>query len=301
MTDGEMTFAIGGDLTVNRLGFGTGQLTGPGFWGAPPDRAEAIDLLRTLPELGIDFIDTADSYGPHICEELIREALHPYDGITVATKAGYVRPAPYVFNSFARPDYLRQSCETSLRRLGVETIDVFQLHRIDPEVPRDEQFGVLAELRSEGKIRHVGLSEVGVEEIDAAALVVPIATVQNRYNLADRAAENVLEYCERRGIGFIPWFPLACGVLAQPGGVLASIAAAHEATPSQVALAWLLSHSPVLVPIPGTSSLAHLRENANARFTLTVEQQSELDAASAALIDEGVAPKDPPRPSGLVK
>lgn len=296
MTDVEMTFAIGGELVVNRLGFGTGQLAGPGFWGPPADRDAVLRLLRELPELGIDFVDTADAYGPYVCEELVRDALAPYGETTIATKGGYVRPAPYDFNPLGRPDYLRQSCEMSLRRLDVDAIDLYQLHRIDPDVPREEQFGVLAELREEGKIRHVGLSQVGVEEIEAAARIVPIATVQNRYNLADRAAEDVLTYCEQRGIGFIPWFPLACGVLAQPGGAVAEIAQAHGATPSQIVLAWLLAHSPVILPIPGTSSVAHLRENARARFALTAEQRSQLDAASAALVEQGIAPEDPPRP-----
>ncbi len=278
---GSGTFRIGGDLEVTRLGFGAMRITGEGVWGPPRDPDEARRLLRRLPGLGVDFIDTADSYGPEVSEQLIREALHPYDGIVVATKAGLTRCGPDRWEILGRPEYLRQCCELSLRRLGVDAIDLWQLHRIDPQVPREEQFGVLRELRDEGKVRHVGLSEVSVEEIEAARAVVPVATVQNRYNLADRGSEDVLEHCEREGIGFIPWFPLDAGRLAEPGGAVAEIARAHGATPGQVALAWLLRRSPVMLPIPGTSSIAHLEENvAAAALELTDEDVARLDAAS---------------------
>jgi pyridoxine 4-dehydrogenase len=276
------TFKIGGELEVTRLGFGAMRITGPGIWDYPDDREQALAVLRRLPELGVDFIDTADSYGPHTSEELIRAALHPYEGIVVATKAGFLRTGPGGWHIHGHPDYLRQCCELSLRRLGVEQIDLYQLHRIDPEVPREEQFGVLADLRREGKVRQLGLSEVGVEEIQAAGAFFRVATVQNRYNLLDRGAEDVLAHCEAHGIGFIPWYPLAAGDLAQPGGVLAEIAAAHDATPGQVALAWLLARSPVMLPIPGTGSLAHLEENvAAAALRLTDEQRARLDEARA--------------------
>ncbi|HEU4656637.1 MAG TPA: aldo/keto reductase [Capillimicrobium sp.] len=277
------TFAIGGDLEVNRLGFGAMRITGKGIWGPPPDVDQAIAVLRRLPELDVDFIDTADSYGPYVSEELIRDALHPYDGIAVATKAGFVRTGPSAWHMLGRPEYLRQECEMSLRRLGVDVIDVWQLHRIDPAVPREEQFGVMKELQDEGKVRHLGLSEVTVEEIEAAREVIEVATVQNRYNLVDRSAEDVLEHCERHGIGFIPWFPLAAGELAQPGGPVAAAAEAHGATPGQVALAWLLQRSPVMLPIPGTGSVEHLEENvAAAGLRLDPEEIARLDAAAAA-------------------
>ena len=275
------TFAIGGDLEVTRLGFGAMRVTGEGIWGPPADRDEALRVLRRLPELGVDFIDTADSYGPSISEELIAEALHPYDGIVVATKAGLVRTGPQEWHQLGRPEYLRQQCEMSLRRLGVEAIDLWQLHRIDAQVPREEQFGVLKELRDEGKVRHVGLSEVSVEEIEAAQEIVEIATVQNLYNLTNRHAEDVLDHCEEQGIGFIPWFPLAAGKLAEPGGPVAQIAEAHDATTGQVALAWLLQRSPVMLPIPGTGSVAHLEENvAAAGLELTDDEVAELDRAA---------------------
>ncbi len=256
------TFAIGGDLRVHRLGFGAMQLTGPGVWGEPADRAEAIAVLRRAVELGINLIDTADSYGPYVSEELIREALHPYPkGLVIATKAGLTRPGPRHWIPLGRPEYLRQECEMSLRRLGVERIDLFQLHRIDPKVPTDDQFGVLRDLQKEGKIRHVGLSEVNVGEIEAARRLVTVATVQNQYNLAYRNSEDVLDYCTRENIGFIPWFPLATGDLAKPHGALVKIAKGFEATPAQVALAWLLKKSPIMLPIPGTSKVKHLEEN----------------------------------------
>ena len=256
------TFAIGGNLPVHRLGFGAMQLTGPGVWGDPPDRAKAIAVLRRAVELGINFIDTADSYGPYVSEELIREALHPYPkGLVIATKAGLARPGPRDWIPLGRPEYLRQECEMSLRRLGVERIDLFQLHRIDPKVPAEEQFELLRDLRKEGKVHHVGLSEVSVAEIDAARRIVPIATVQNQYNLVYRNSEDVLDYCTRENIGFIPWFPLATGDLAKPGGALAKVDKQLGAKPAQVALAWLLKKSPVMLPIPGTSNVKHLEEN----------------------------------------
>jgi pyridoxine 4-dehydrogenase len=255
-------FAIGGDLPVYRLGYGAMQLTGPGVWGEPGNRAEAIAVLRRAVELGVNLIDTADSYGPYVSEELIREALHPYPkGLVIATKAGLTRPSPRHWIPLGRPEYLRQECEMSLRRLGVERIDLFQLHRIDPKVPADDQFGVLRDLRKEGKVRHVGLSEVNVVEIEAARRIVPIATVQNQYNLAYRQSEDVLDYCTRQNIGFIPWFPLATGDLAKPHSGLMRIARQLGAKPAQVALAWLLKKSPVMLPIPGTSKLKHLEEN----------------------------------------
>jgi aryl-alcohol dehydrogenase-like predicted oxidoreductase len=259
------TFAIGGGLRVHRLGFGAMQLTGPGVWGEPADRAQAIAVLRRAVELGINLIDTADSYGPYVSEELIREALHPYPkGLVIATKAGLARTGPSRWVPLGRPEYLRQECEMSLRRLGVERIDLFQLHRIDPKVPAEDQFGVLRDLQKEGKIRLVGLSEVNVAEIEAARRIVPIATVQNQYNLAYRHSEDVLDYCTGENMGFIPWFPLATGDLARPGGALAMIAKRLGAKPAQVALAWLLKKSPVMLPIPGTSKVKHLEENAAA-------------------------------------
>ena len=275
------TFKIGGDLEVTRLGFGAMRITGPGIWGPPADHDGALAVLRALPELGVDFVDTADSYGPYVSEDLIHEALHPYDGITVATKGGLTRHGPDVWPPLGRPEYLRQCCLMSLRRLGVETIDLYQLHRIDAKVPREEQFGVLKELQDEGKVRHLGLSEVSVEEIEAAQAFFEVATVQNLYNLTNRQSEDVLEHCEEQGIGFIPWFPLAAGDLAKPGGPVAEAAEAHEATTGQVALAWLLQRSPVMLPIPGTGSVEHLRENvAAAELRLTPEEVAELDRAA---------------------
>jgi pyridoxine 4-dehydrogenase len=259
------TFAIRGDIRVHRLGYGAMQLTGPGVWGEPADRAQAIAVLRRAVELGINLIDTADSYGPYVSEELIREALHPYPkGLVLATKAGLARTGPSRWVPLGRPEYLRQECEMSLRRLGVERIDLFQLHRIDPKVPAEDQFGALRDLQNEGKIRHVGLSEVNVAEIEAARRIVPIATVQNQYNLAYRHSEDVLDYCTSENMGFIPWFPLATGDLAKPDGALARIAKRLGAKPAQVALAWLLKKAPVMLPIPGTSKVNHLEENAAA-------------------------------------
>jgi len=256
------TFAIGGELPVHRLGFGAMRLTGPGIWGEPPDRQEAIAVLRRAVDLGINLIDTADSYGPYVSEELIRTALYPYkDGTVIATKAGLLPTGPNPWTPLGRPEYLRQECEMSLRRLGVERIDLFQLHRIDPNVPAEDQFGLLRNLQQEGKIRFAGLSEVGVSEIKAARRIVPIVSVQNLYNLTDRTYEPVVDYCTRENIGFIPWFPLATGNLASAGGPLSRAAEQLGALPAQIALAWLLRKSPVMLPIPGTSSVKHLEEN----------------------------------------
>jgi pyridoxine 4-dehydrogenase len=276
------TFAIGGDLEVTRLGYGAMRVTGEGIWGPPRDHDAAIAVLKRVRECGVDFIDTADSYGPEDSENLIREALHPFDGIHVATKGGFTRHGPNLWAAVGRPEYLRQCCLMSMRRLGVQTIDLWQLHRIDPKVPRDEQFGVMKELQEEGKVRHLGLSEVSVEEIEAAREMFEVATVQNRYNLADRQSEDVLDYCEQHQIGFIPWFPLAAGRLAEPGGPVAGIAAAYDATPGQVALAWLLARSPVMLPIPGTGSIEHLEENiAAAELKLSADELARLDTAPA--------------------
>src|SRR6266576_1161233 len=256
------TLAIGGDLPVRRLGFGAMRLTGPGVWGEPTDRTEAIAVLRRAIELGINLIDTADSYGPYVSEELIREALHPYPaGLVIATKAGLARTGPGNWIPLGRPEYLRQECEMSLRRLGVERIDLFQLHRIDPKVPADDQFGALRDLRKEGKIRHAGLSEVTVAEIEAVRRIVTVSPVQNQDNLAYRNSEDALDYCARENIGFIPWFPLATGNLAKPHGALTRIARQLGAQPAQVALAWLLKKSLVMLPIPGTSKVKHLEQN----------------------------------------
>jgi aryl-alcohol dehydrogenase-like predicted oxidoreductase len=272
------TFVLGGELTVHRLGYGTMQLPGPGVWGEPRDRGAAIAVLRRAVELGVDLFDTADSYGPYVAEDLLREALHPYDGIVIATKGGLTRTGPGEWHPVGRPEYLRQCVEMSLRRLDVETIDLYQLHRIDPQVPLEEQLGALADMQAAGKVRHIGLSEVGPEQIQAAREITPIVSVQNRYNLADRSAEPVLEYCEREGLSFIPWFPIANRELAHPDGPLASLAAEIDATPTQLALAWLLRRSPVMLPIPGTSSLAHLEENvAAAALELSDEQAGRLE------------------------
>ncbi len=274
-------FAIGGDLPVVRLGYGAMQIPGPGVWGEPRDHDEIIRVLRRALELGVTFIDTADSYGPEVSERLIHEALHPYpDGMVVATKAGFMRPGPGRWETNGKPEYLKAEAEKSLRLLGLERIELFQLHRIDPQVPLADQLGALVELQAEGKIGHIGLSEVTVPEIQAARAITPIATVQNRYNVADRSAEPVLEYCEREGIGFIPWFPIATGRLARPGGPLQRIADQHAVTPAQLALAWLLHRSPVVLPIPGTSTVAHLEENVRAALIeLTPGQIRQIDAA----------------------
>jgi pyridoxine 4-dehydrogenase len=272
------TFELAG-ATVHRLGFGAMRITGPGIWGPPEDHDTAIGVLRRAVELGVDLIDTADSYGPTVSEELIREALYPYGDVKVATKAGLLRTGPGRWHACGRPEYLRQQCELSLRRLGVEALDLFQLHRIDPEVDRDAQFGLLAALLAEGKVRAVGLSEVSVEELEAARRVVAIATVQNAYNVTQRGSELVLERCEGLGIGFIPYFPVAAGVLAGPDSAVAHVATALDATPAQVSLAWLLQRSAVMLPIPGTSSIAHLEENCDAATLI-------LDEAQRATLDE---------------
>ena len=277
------SFAIGGDLTVTRLGYGAMQLTGEGIWGEPADRGEAIRVLQRAVELGVTLIDTADSYGPYVAEEIIREALHPYaEEVVIATKAGLLRTGPGKWHPLGRPEYLRQECEMSLRRLGLERIDLYQLHRIDPQVPVAESVGALRELQDEGKIRHIGLSEVSVSELQEAQKTAEIVTVQNLYNLGHREAESLLDHCEEHGIGFIPWFPLATGGLAKPGGPLATLGDEHAASPSQLALAWLLRRSPVMLPIPGTSSVAHLEENvAGAELELTDEQFEALSTATA--------------------
>jgi pyridoxine 4-dehydrogenase len=263
---------------VHRLGYGAMQLTGPGVWGDPPDRGEAVRVLRRAVELGVDLIDTAASYGPYVSEELIAEALHPYPaGLVIATKAGFVRTGPGRWHPLGRPEYLRQECLMSLRRLRLERIELFQLHRIDPQVPLEDQVGELRALQQEGLVRHIGLSEVGVEQIEQARRIAGIVSVQNRYNLADREHEPVLDHCEREGIGFIPWFPLGTGRLARPGSPLQTMADELGATPAQLALAWLLQRSPVMLPIPGTRSVAHLEENvAAATLRLSPEQVDQL-------------------------
>ena len=272
------SFRIGDDIEVHRLGFGAMRITGPGIWGSPADRAEAIRTLKRVPELGMNFIDTADSYGPDVSEQLIREALYPYDGILIATKAGLRRPSPGQWEPDGRPEYLRQQAIKSRERLGLKEIGLWQLHRIDPKVPRDEQFVAVKSLQDEGIIRHAGLSNVSVEEIEAASEVFKVATVQNRYNLVDRGSEDVLDYCERHSIGFIPWFPLAAGSLAKSGSIVDSVAKAHNATPSQIALAWVLKRSAVMLPIPGTSKVAHLEENVAAvDIQLSDEEFAALD------------------------
>jgi pyridoxine 4-dehydrogenase len=272
------TFRIGGELEINRLGFGAMRVTGPGIWGPPADRDGALATLRRLPELGIDFIDTANSYGPEVSEELIREALYPYNHVTVATKGGLERSGPDIWTQNGNPSHLVSEAHASRERLGVDQIALWQLHRIDSKVPRDEQFEAVRLLLDDGVIAHAGLSEVSVEDIEAAAKVFPVATVQNRYNFADRGSEDVLKYCEAHGIGFIPWFPLAAGELTREGSALDAIARAHAATPSQIAVAWLLQRSPVIIPIPGTSKVAHLEENVKAgKIELTQDEFDTLD------------------------
>jgi pyridoxine 4-dehydrogenase len=276
------SFAIGGDLPVRRLGYGSMQLTGPGVWGEPRDHDDAIRVLRRAVELGVTLIDTADSYGPGVSERLIHEALHPYpDDLVVATKAGMTRRGPDQWDVNGTPEYLKGQAEKSLRLLGLERIELFQLHRIDPTVPFAEQLGALVELQHEGKIGRIGLSDASVASIEAAQKITPIATVQNLYNIAERRSEDVLDFCQREDIGFIPWFPMATGRLAVPNGPLQKLAMEHGATPAQLALAWLLQHSPVLLPIPGTSRVAHLEENmAAATITLTPQQIQQLDNAT---------------------
>jgi len=272
------TFNIGGRESVNRLGFGTMRLTGKGIWGPPADTAGALRTLRRLPDLAVNFIDTADSYGPDVAEPLLREALHPYSGQLIATKAGLVRTGPDKWTPLGRPEYLIQQAHKSLRALDVDQIGLWQLHRIDPKVPRAEQFDAIKSLLDDGIIRHAGLSEVSVEDIVAAAKVFPVATVQNRYNLVDRSSEDVLKYCEEQSIGFIPWFPLGSGELARPGSMLDGIAKQHGAAPGQIALAWLLKRSHVMLPISGTSQVAHLEENvAAAGIELTAAEFEALD------------------------
>ena len=272
------TFRLG-DREVHRLGFGAMRITGKGIWGDPPDLDVARQVLRRAVELGVEFVDTADAYGPDVSEDLIREALHPYDdGVVVATKAGLTRSGPGDWKPVGRPEYLRQCLEMSLRRLGVDTIDLWQLHRVDPQVPLADQLGVFAEAVQEGKVRHVGLSEVDVDTVRQAQEVVDVATVQNLYNLVDRTHEDVLEHCQAEGIGFIPWFPMASGELARAGGPLDEMASRHDATVSQLALAWLLRRSPVMLPIPGTGSVEHLEENcAAAAVELSDDEVAELE------------------------
>lgn len=276
------SFTLGGDLTINRLGYGTMQLPGPGVWGESPDPEEAVRVLRRAVELGVNFIDTADAYGPFTADLLLKKALHPYaDDLVIATKAGLGRTGPDVWVPIGRPEYLRQQVELSLRHLGLERIDLLQLHRIDPKVPMAEQVGELAELQKEGKIRHIGLSEVSIAEVEEAGKTATIVSVQNLFNLAQRDAEPLVEYAEKAGLGFIPWFPLATGKLAKEGGPLDAIAREHGATPSQLALAWLLKRSPSILPIPGTSTVSHVEDNvAAARIQLT---DAEFNALSAAV------------------
>jgi pyridoxine 4-dehydrogenase len=280
-----------GDLTVNRLGFGSMQLTGPGVWGDPEDPDEAVRVLRRAVDLGVNLIDTADSYGPFVAENLIKKALHPYpDDLVIATKAGLSRQGPGIWTPIGRPEYLRQQAELSLRHLGVERIDLLQLHRIDLSVPLEDQIGVLAELQREGKVRHIGMSEVGISDLEQASKIAKIVSVQNLYNLTDRSAESVLDYAASKNIGFIPWFPLATGGLVEAGSPLAALAAEKHATPSQLALAWLLKRSPVMLPIPGTSSVAHLEDNiAAAGIQLS---DADYDALAAAT-DHGGGPDQP--------
>jgi pyridoxine 4-dehydrogenase len=281
MVDGDLpaavsgVFSLGGTMPVTRLGYGAMRITGPGIWGEPADRAVAIRVLRRAVDLGVDFIDTADSYGPFISEELIREALHPYAGVTVATKGGLTRSGPDQWGTVGRPEYLRQCVEGSLTRLGLDTIDLYQLHRIDPLVPAADQVGELSNLRKEGKIRHIGLSEVSVAEIREARLTTPVASVQNLYNVLERRSEAVLDYCEREGLGFLPYCPIASGQFAAPTGKLATLAKESGATAVQVSLAWLLRRSPVMLPIPGTGSPEHLDENVGAAEVELTDEQFE--------------------------
>jgi pyridoxine 4-dehydrogenase len=273
------TFKLGGELEIHRLGYGAMRITGPGIWGPPDDPSEALRTLQSLPELGVNFIDTADSYGPDVSEQLIREALHPYPDLLIATKAGLRRSGPDRWSPDGNPEYLRQRLQKSLQNLGVQQIALWQLHRVDPNVPRDEQFDAVRSLQAEGLIRFAGLSEVSVEDIQAASKYFKVATVQNRYNVADRASEDVLRYCEEHGIGFIPWYPLAAGSLTQTGSPLQKIAGERGVSAGQIALAWLLKRSPVILPIPGTSKRTHLRENvAAAEISLSDQEFAALEA-----------------------
>jgi pyridoxine 4-dehydrogenase len=275
-------FLLGNDLPVARLGFGAMRITGKGIWGPPSNRAEAVRVLRRAVELGINFIDTADSYGPHVSEEIIAEALHPYPAnLAIATKGGFERPGPDRWLENGKPEHLRAACEGSLRRLRLDRIDLYQLHRIDSKVPAEDQLGTLKELQAEGKIKHIGLSEVTVKQIRNAQTIVPIVSVQNRYSVADRGAEDVLEYCEKENIGFIPWFPLAAGQLSSGDSPIRRVAERLKATPSQVALAWLLSRSPVMLPIPGTSTVKHLEENV-AAAGLKIDESKMQELARTA-------------------
>jgi pyridoxine 4-dehydrogenase len=276
----QLTFDLGGDLPVHRLGYGAMQLTGPGVWGEPADRPGALAVVRAAIEQGVDFIDTADSYGPQVSEQIIAEAAFPYpDGLVIATKAGLTRTGPGVWPPVGRPAYLKQQVELSLRNLKVDRIDLIQLHRIDPEVPLADQLGAFAELKEEGKVRHIGVYEVSVEELQAAQEITEIVSVQNLYNLTNRKSQDVLEYAEAHGIAFIPWFPIATGDLARPDSPVAAVAEELDATPSQVALAWLLQKSPVILPIPGTKSVEHLTENLGAaQLTLSDDDMAKLDA-----------------------
>ncbi len=275
------TLRLGGEIEVRRLGSGAMRITGPGVWGQPEDPEAARAVLRRVAELGVNLIDTADSYGPYVSEELIAEVLHPYRGMTIATKGGMERTGPGRWPRNGRPEHLRAACEGSLRRLRVERIDLYQLHSPDPRVPYEESVGAMRELQEEGKVRHVGISNVSLAQLEQARGIVDIVSVQNRFNLADRDSEDVLDRCEELGIGFLPWFPLASGSLAEPGGAVAEIAAAHGASAGQIALAWLLHRSPVIVPIPGTSSLEHLEENvAAAAIELSDEGFERLSAAA---------------------
>ena len=279
------TFVVGGDIEVHRLGFGAMRITGEGIWGPPPDRDDALEVVRRAVELGVDLIDTADSYGPHISEQIIAEALHPYgDGLLVATKGGLERSGPGKWSRNGRPEHLRAACERSLRDLQVDRIDLYQLHAVDPDVPYPESIGALRELQEEGKIRHIGVSNVTVERLEEARSLVEVVTVQNRFNIGDRAALGVLEVCERDGIGFFPWFPLGAGNLTKPHGVIVEIADNHDATPAQVALAWLLARSPVMLPIPGTGSIEHLEENMAAADLVLYDHELER-------LEESVTPR----------
>jgi pyridoxine 4-dehydrogenase len=281
-TETSETFALGGDLTIHRLGFGAMRITGSGIWGEPKDRAEARKVLKRAVELGVNFIDTADSYGPEVSENIIAEALYPYPkGLVIATKGGFTRPGPNKWKEDGRPEYLRQCIEMSLRRLKLECIDLYQLHRIDPKVPVAESLGVLKEFQDAGKIRHIGLSEVSPAQIDEAGKTVKIVSVQNQYNLSDRRHEKALQHCEKNGMGFIPWYPVAAGKLAQPGGRLDRAAKKHNVSVVQLSLAWLLHHSPVMIPIPGTSSVTHLEENmAAGKVQLSDAEWKEIEGAA---------------------